>query len=135
MIPFNLFLTIGKQDPAKPSTELAFPSVTICSPGLNMEAVKEAVFQDFENWQLETGNPGANSPEDVDVFMEAKYGMKVGQGNIFDKVKEMASPPINKDDTSSSTLLENLATCKELRSSTSTTAGASSWRGNCNHWK
>ena len=124
-------MTIGKQDPAKPSTELAFPSVTICSPGLNMEAVKEAVFQDFENWQLETGNR-ASSPEDVDVFMEAKYRIKAGKGNIFDKVKEMASPPINKDDTSSSTLLENLATCKELNSSTSTTAGAG---GNCNHWK
>ena len=30
---------------AEPTRELDFPSVTICSPGLNMKAVKEVIFE------------------------------------------------------------------------------------------
>ena len=35
------------KDATKPVKELPFPSVTICSPGLNMEAVEEALLEDF----------------------------------------------------------------------------------------
>ena len=100
------------QNPAKPATELTFPSVTICSPGLNMEAVEEAIFEDFKKWQAEKGDRG-RSIEDINSFMESEYGMKIGEGNIFDKVKEMALPPLSHE---SSKLIENLATCTKPNS-------------------
>ena len=94
-----------------------FPSVTICSPGLNMEAVEEHVFKDFERWNKEKGN--AN--KDVGDFMEEMYAMKIGKWNIFDKVKAMTLPPISSDSAGSS-VLENLAACSraENKSKTST---------------
>ena len=96
-----------------PVTELAFPSVTICSPGLNMEAVEEAVYKDYQRWSKEEGN----SEKDVDDFMEEMYAMKVGKGNIFDKIKAMTLPPISPESAGSSAALENLATCVKKSSS------------------
>ena len=95
------------QDVAKPATDLAFPSVTICSPGLNMEAVKEALFNDFQRWSKDEGN----SQKDVDDFMEDMYAMKVGQGSIFEKIRTMVLTQISPNSAASSAVLENLATC------------------------
>ena len=60
-------------------TELPFPSVTICSPGFNMEAVEEALLEDFEQWLNENGKKtDRESLEDrLDEFMEEKYAAKV----------------------------------------------------------
>ena len=106
---FNGFATSYStpQDVAKPATDLAFPSVTICAPGLNMEAVKEVLFEDFQRWSKEEGN----LQKDVDDFMEDMYAMKVGQGSIFEKIKTMALPQISPSKAASSAVLENLATC------------------------
>ena len=101
-----------KQTPAKPATELAFPSVTICSPGLNMEAVEEAVYKDYKRWNREEGN----SEKEIEDFMEEMYAMKVGKANIFDKIKAMNLPPISKESEASSVLLENIATCGNTNS-------------------
>ena len=60
-------------------TDLAFPSVTICSPGLNMEAVKEAILDDFDKWMNETGG---NYKEQLDDFMEEKYARTIGEKMI-----------------------------------------------------
>ena len=74
-----------------------------------MEAVEEAVYKDFEKWKKEEGN----SDKNISVFMEEVYAMKIGKGNIFDKIKAMILPPISDQSTSASTLLvENLA-CRE----------------------
>ena len=72
-------LKIFFQDAAKPVTELPFSSVTICSPGLNMEAVKEALLDDFDQWLNENGKKtDEKSLEDrLDEFMEEKYATKV----------------------------------------------------------
>ena len=82
------------QDVAKPATDLSFPSVTICSPGLNMEVVKEVLFKDFQRWSKEEGN----SQKDVDDFMKEMYAMKVGQGSIVEKIKTMALPQLDHND-------------------------------------
>ena len=67
------------QDAAKPVTELPFPSVTICSPGLNMEAVEEALLEDFEQWLYDSGktNYGESLENQLNEFMEEKYATKV----------------------------------------------------------
>ena len=101
---FLAILTITQQqDAAKPATDLAFPSVTICSPGLNMEAVKEAIANDFKKWKEEEGR----SKEDIDEFMEEKYAMKVGEGNIFEKIRAGT-----RESTGSNALVDNIVTCK-----------------------
>ena len=101
-------LLITQQNAAKPATELAFPSVTICSSGLNMEAVKEAIAKDFKEWKEEEGR----SKEDIDEFMEEKYAMAVGKENIFEKIKAMTLPPMDKESRDIIALAENLLTCK-----------------------
>ena len=79
-----------------------------------MEAVEEAVYKDFEKWKKE----GENSDKSLSVFMEEVYAMRVGKGNIFEKIKAMTLPPISRKSQSSSALLENLATCREDHNST-----------------
>ena len=80
-----------------------------------MEAVEEAVYKDYERWSKEEGNSG----KEVDDFMEEMYGMQIGEGNIFDRIKEMTLPPNSQESTSSSALLQNLATCREQVSTVS----------------
>ena len=74
-----------------------------------MEAVEEAVYKDFEKWSKEEGN----SDKSISVFMEEVYAMKVGKGNIFDKIKAMSLPPISQESAASSALLEKLEACRE----------------------
>ena len=59
--------------------ELPFPSVTICSPGLNMEAVEEALLEDFDQWLNDNGKniERENLGDRLDEFMEEKYATKV----------------------------------------------------------
>ena len=45
--------------------------------------------------------------------MEEMYAMKVGKGNIFDKIKAMSLPPISQDSAGSYALLEKLEACRE----------------------
>ena len=72
-----------------------------------MEAVEEAVYKDYQVWKKEWGN----SQKDVGDFMEQMYAMKVGKGNIFDKIKALILPSISLETAASSVALENLATC------------------------
>ena len=57
------------------------------------------MFNDFANWKI--GNVDRLSPlEDEDmlnVYMEEKYAMPVGKGNVFDTIKAMNSPPSSED--------------------------------------
>ena len=64
-----------------------------------MEAVRKALFNDFANWKI--GNVDRLSPlEDegmLNKYMEEKYAMPVGKGNVFDTIKEMSSPLSSED--------------------------------------
>ena len=104
-------------------TDLAFPSVTICSPGLNMEAVKEAILDDFDKWLNETGG---NYKEQLDDFMEEKYAIKVEEGNIFDQIKAMNSPPSadSQECKGCSAGLQTLVACSERNRQHGTTSGS-----------
>ena len=52
---------------AKPVTEVPFPAVTICSSGLNMDAVKKALMVDFAAWMVEDGRTSVNKEEDKEM--------------------------------------------------------------------
>ena len=110
----NIFI----QDAAKPVADLPFPSVTICSPGLNMEAVEEAIIDDFEHWLSENKTDADGRLEDLlNEFMEEKYATAVATENIFDKIKGMSSPPTEKESNIiASAVLQNSVACKERNS-------------------
>ena len=99
------------QDAAKPVAELPFPSVTICSPGLNMEAVEKALLDDFEDWLSENDKSLGNRREQLDLFMKEKFATRVAEGNFFDKIKEMNTPPSPSGQEGGSGVLHNLAAC------------------------
>ena len=87
------------QDPAKPVSELNFPSVTICSPGLNMEAVEEAVLEDFDQWLKANSKDDMSFQDQLSVFMEEKYARTPTDGSIFDQIKAMNSPPLPSEES------------------------------------
>ena len=91
--------------------ELPFPSVTICSPGLNMEAVKEALLDDFEDWLSENDKSLGNRREQLDLFMKEKFATRVAEGNIFDKIKAMNTPASPSGQEGGSKVLHNQAAC------------------------
>ena len=68
----------------------------------------EAIAKDFKEWKEEEGK----FKEDIDLFMETKYAMKVRGENIFEKIRAMTLPPIGEESTDIMTLAENLGTCK-----------------------
>ena len=102
------------QDAAKPVAELPFPSVTICSPGLNMKAVEEALLDDFDLWLKENGKADEGSLENrLDEFMEEKYATTAE--NILETIKAMNSPPPSSEEETSnraSSVLQNLVACE-----------------------
>ena len=95
--------------------ELPFPSVTICSPGLNMKAVEEALLEDFDQWRNENGKAHEGSLDDqLDEFMGEKYATTAEK--ILETIKAMNSPPPSNEEENSNTasaVLQNLAACEK----------------------
>ena len=105
------------KDAAKPVTDLDFPSVTICSTGLNMEAVRRAFYNDFANWKIENKEKvsklGEN--ESLNAYMEKKYAMSPGEGNILETIKAMNSPPMGEEEEKGNTaaVTSNVVACSK----------------------
>ena len=92
---------------------LPFPSVTICSPGLNMKAVEKALLDDFDHWLNEKSVSNGSLKDWLDEFMEEKYATLASE-NIFETIKAMNSPPPSSEEESSvSAVLQNLVACEE----------------------
>ena len=72
-----------QQDTDKQVKDTEFPSITICTEGINMDAVLEAVTEDFNNWVQSKKNIDPMSidytvamrKEDVKVFLYENYGI------------------------------------------------------------
>ena len=106
------------QDAAKPVSELDFPSVTICSSGLDMEAVRRALFNDFANWKIDNKDHVSHldDEERVDVYMNETYAMSPGDGNLFETIKEMNSPPMDEDRDDLVAVTNNIISCSKKSS-------------------
>ena len=103
------------KDAAMPVERIPFPAVTICSSGLNMDAVKKALMVDFAAWMVEDGRTSVNKEEDKenwDEFMEEKFAIKDRSKNIFDILKAFQSP--NPEQTMRSLFqMESVIACAE----------------------
>ena len=49
------------QDTNKQVKDTPFPSITICTEGINMDAIMEAVSRDYNEWLKQTRNPSSTS--------------------------------------------------------------------------
>ena len=99
--------------------ELPFPSVTICSPGLNMKAVEEALLEDFEQWRNDNGKAHEGRLEKhLEEFMDEKYATTAEK--ILETIKAMNSPPSSEEETSNraGAVLQNLAACEKDKTGT-----------------
>ena len=81
-----------------------------------MEAVEEAVLEDFDQWLKANSKEDKSFQDQLSVFMEEKYARMPTDGSIFDQIKAMNSPPPLSDKnedckTCSSARLQNLAAC------------------------
>ena len=97
-----------QQDITKPVTDLPFPSVTICSPGLNMDAVEEALVDVFEDWLASEGKTGGSLEDRLAEFMEETFATS---GNIFETIKAMNIPSAS-DERDTSALLQKMIACE-----------------------
>ena len=113
----NLITTTLK-DAAKPVTRLPFPAVTICTSGLDMEAVKNQLMEDFNDWKKnEKKETDVDREKDVDLleeFMRLKFEISNASAiNIFDILKALHSPDPKKTRSSLSVLQSAIACADE----------------------
>ena len=97
---------------AKPVTDLAFPTVTICAAGLHMENVKNVLERNFNNWRFQ--NRKSWDAEDIDSlmaeFMRETFQIKDKGVNILDLLNTMISPKAEIS-LASNGVRENMAAC------------------------
>ena len=90
----NLVTTTLK-DAAMPVTSLNFPGVTICTSGLNMEAVTKQLMNDFNNWKKEENETQVDRERDKDLlqkYMNLTFEITdINNVNIFDLLKAFHS--------------------------------------------
>ena len=95
----NLVTTTLK-DAAMPVTSLNFSGVTICTSGLNMEAVTRQLMEDFTTWKKEENNTSVDTEQYKNLlqeFMSLKFEINdTGTVNIFDLLKAFHSPDPEK---------------------------------------
>ena len=101
----------------KPVTEIAFPTVTICSPGLFVENVKVALEKSFNQWRFKEGRSWEESeiPTLMAEFMEEKFQIKDGNVNIMDILNTMISPKDVKSTVAANGVRENFQACSAIK--------------------
>ena len=114
----NLVTTTLK-DAAMPVTSLNFPGVTICTSGLNMEAVTKQLMKDFTTWKKEEKVTPVDREKDkvlLQEFMKLKFKINdIGTMNIFDLLKAFHSPDPDKTMQSLSVVNTAIACAEQQR--------------------
>ena len=112
----NLVVTSLK-DPAKPVAGLSFPAVTICTSGLDMEAVKDKLLLDFDKWKTMEGKTSLDKEKDkthLREYMKMTFEIEdFGGKNIFDILKALSSPDPGRTMNSLSVLDKTIACSKQ----------------------
>ena len=89
------------QDTNKQVKDTDFPSVTICTEGINMDAVLEAVSQDFNAWVKETKKidpssfnyTSAMKKADIKVYLHNNFGIDPKYNISIDDIALAYSSP------------------------------------------
>ena len=75
------------------------------------------MFNDFANWKIDNEDHVSHldDEERVDVYMNETYAMSPGDGNLFETIKEMNSPPMDKDRDDLVAVTNNIISCSKKR--------------------
>ena len=97
----------------KPVSEIPFPMVTICSPGLFMENVRIALEKSFNQWRIEENKSWEESeiPNLMAEFMKEKFQIKARNVNIMDILNTMISPKEVETSVAANGVRENILAC------------------------
>ena len=81
-------------------TQVDFPAITICSEGLNMDAVEKVIQTDFMEWkeQRRSKREPMNEQEEIDLFLQSIYGISHDQ-SIFEIIIGLVADDPNKSFT------------------------------------
>ena len=89
-----------------PISDLTFPTVTICSQGLNMDSVTRAVERDFQLWNKDQGGG-----DTFQKFLETKFSMDPDEDyNLLDVLGSLASQDVEAT-AGQNSATENMAAC------------------------
>ena len=101
------------KETSKPVSDINFPTVTICSPGLFRENVEAALEKRFNQWRLRNKKSWQKSeiPALMVDFMEEKFQMKAGYVNIMDILNTMISPKDVESNVAANGVRENVQAC------------------------
>ena len=109
----------------KPVTEITFPTVTICSPGLFADNVVVALEKSFNQWRFKE----KRSWEESDIaalmaeFMEEKFQIKESNVNIMDILNTMVSPKDVESTVAANGVRENVQACAAKKNRKRRSAG------------
>ena len=72
------------------------------------------MFNDFANWKISDEDKISNLDDHdaLKIYMEEKYAMSPGEGNILDTVQGMNSPPM-EEAKNSAAVMGTLASCSK----------------------
>ena len=75
------------------------------------------MFNDFANWKIDKKDHVSHldDEERVDVYMNETYAMSPGDGNLFETIKEMNSPPIDEERDNLVAVTNNIISCSKKR--------------------
>ena len=89
-----------------PISELTFPTVTICSQGLNMDSVTRAVERDYQLWNKEQGGG-----DNFQKFLQTKFSMDPDEDyNLLDVLGSLASQDVEAT-AGQNSARENMEAC------------------------
>ena len=74
-----------------------FPAITICSEGLNMDAVEKVIQSDYMEWKenRRSKRESMNEQEEIDLFLQSTYGISHDQ-SIFEIIIGLVADDPNK---------------------------------------
>ena len=104
-------------DTVKPVTSVPFPSVTICTEGLNMDTVNDVLAKDFIQWIKKKSKSLSLEDEmikeEIGRFLDEKYGLDSSSGvRIEDVVSALSFPNVDKG--VSNIAIQGKAKCKAM---------------------
>ena len=80
------------------------------------------MFNDFANWKIDNKDKVSKLGDEksLNAYMEEKYAMSPGEGNILETIKAMNSPPMGEEEENAAAVTSNAVACSKKNDNKST---------------
>ena len=117
-------------------TEVPFPALTICSPGVHMNNVEQHLLKDFDIWRLQNKRNGTTKEaiqKDTEEFMQSRFQIEPTESGeqpigILDILDTMIAPDVEAS-VAANGVREHAIACKESAESKKEDCGYSCSEG------